>query len=196
MPGEELKVYKQKKSTENDVINKRRYKRMYEKIKDLRQGYSKAVIAGTRSGNGQLVCNNYKILKLICGGLGNIQRLDFEVFINAIRNFHSSGIPEQSKDIIICQLKLYTNSLPQGAHLVHTVVFYLQLPFCKILHGRFYTLNIKTLNAKHCHVNIKNFLFRVGKISHDKGMSRPQEVHPGQTGHSSKRDATTCVNSF
>ena len=42
------------------------------------------------------------MLKLICGGLGNIQRLDFEVFINAIRNFHSSGIPEQSKDIIIC----------------------------------------------------------------------------------------------
>ena len=35
------------------------YNRVLEKVKILRQGFSKAIIAGTRSGSGKLVYNHY-----------------------------------------------------------------------------------------------------------------------------------------
>ena len=51
------------------------YKRIQNKIKDLRQGYSKAVLVGRRSGSGQLVCEFYDELTLIWAGAPNTQPL-------------------------------------------------------------------------------------------------------------------------
>ena len=51
------------------------YKRVQNKIKDLRQGYSKAVLVGRRSGSGKLVCEFYDELTLIWAGAPNTHPL-------------------------------------------------------------------------------------------------------------------------
>ncbi|XP_057305334.1 uncharacterized protein LOC130642262 [Hydractinia symbiolongicarpus] len=53
----------------------RGYQRVLEKIKDLRQGFSKAVISGTRSGCGRLVYEHYDSLKLLWSGSANTEPL-------------------------------------------------------------------------------------------------------------------------
>jgi len=64
-----------------DLIKKQKdaiaqgYRRVLEKIKDLRQGYSKAVISGTRSGSGKLVYQHFEALKNIWGGSANTKPL-------------------------------------------------------------------------------------------------------------------------
>ena len=57
--AEELWDYKQKVSIENELTNGW-YHRAIWIIKDLHQAYSKAVFAGTQSGNGMLGCDNYE----------------------------------------------------------------------------------------------------------------------------------------
>lgn len=47
---------------------KTEYERIKEKIKDIRQGYRKAVTEGRRSGSGKLVCDNWDSLKTLRGG--------------------------------------------------------------------------------------------------------------------------------
>ena len=47
------------------------YNRVLEKVKILQQGFSKAVIAGTRSGSGKLVYDQYDNLRNIWGGSPN-----------------------------------------------------------------------------------------------------------------------------
>lgn len=47
---------------------KTEYERIKEKIKDIRQGYRKAVTEGRRSGSGKLVCDNWDTLKALRGG--------------------------------------------------------------------------------------------------------------------------------
>ena len=44
------------------------YDRIKQKIKDIRQDYRKAVTEGRRSGSGQLVCDNWDVLKELWGG--------------------------------------------------------------------------------------------------------------------------------
>lgn len=51
------------------------YNRVLEKVKILRQGFSKAVIAGTRSGSGKLVYDHYDNLRNIWGGSPNTMPL-------------------------------------------------------------------------------------------------------------------------
>ena len=53
----------------------RGYKRIQEKIKDLRQGFSKANVNGTRSGSGKFVYEHYDRLKQIWGGNPNTEPL-------------------------------------------------------------------------------------------------------------------------
>ena len=53
----------------------RGYKRIQEKIKDLRQGFSKAIVNGTRSGSGKFVYEHYDRLKQIWGGSPNTEPL-------------------------------------------------------------------------------------------------------------------------
>ena len=51
------------------------YKRIQEKIKDLRQGFSKAIVNGTCSGSGKFVYEHYDRLKQIWGGSPNMEPL-------------------------------------------------------------------------------------------------------------------------
>ena len=51
------------------------YNRVLEKVKILRQGFSKAVTAGTRSGSGKLVYDQYDNLRNIWGGSPNTMPL-------------------------------------------------------------------------------------------------------------------------
>ena len=44
------------------------YNRIQEKVKLLHQGFSETIIAGSKSGNGKLVCEYYDALKDILGG--------------------------------------------------------------------------------------------------------------------------------
>lgn len=67
---EEKKIYNAKLKLVN-----RGYQRIREKIKDLRQGFSKAVLNGTRSGSGKMVYDHYDKLKQIWGGCPNTEPL-------------------------------------------------------------------------------------------------------------------------
>ena len=62
----------------------RGYQRVREKIKDLRQGFSKAILSGTRSGSGELVYDNYDRLKQLWGGCPNTQPLSSEIDSNDV----------------------------------------------------------------------------------------------------------------
>ena len=59
---------------EKKIIN-RGYQRILEKIKDLRQGFSKAIINGTRSGSGKVIYEHFDKLKQIWGACPNTQPL-------------------------------------------------------------------------------------------------------------------------
>ena len=68
---------KEEKALFNDrkKLVTRGYKRIQEKIKDLRQGFSKAIVNGTRSGSGKFVYEHYDRLKQIWGGSPNTEPL-------------------------------------------------------------------------------------------------------------------------
>lgn len=80
---EEKKIYNAKLK-----LVARGYQRIREKIKDLRQGFSKAVLNGTRSGSGKIVYDHYDRLKQIWGGCANTQPL-------------SSGIDTSSVNTVV-----------------------------------------------------------------------------------------------
>ena len=54
-------------------------KRIMEKVKELRQNFSKAVVSGTRSGSGKIVFEFYDKLCAIWGGSANTEKLSFGV---------------------------------------------------------------------------------------------------------------------
>ena len=58
------------------MINKGK-NRLHEKVKDMRQNYSKAVVNGTRSGSGRIVYEHYAYDKLVSiwGGSANTEPL-------------------------------------------------------------------------------------------------------------------------
>ena len=58
---------------------KRGLKRIQEKIKDIRQNFSKAVVSGSRSGSGKIVYEFYDKLITLWGGSANIEPLEFGV---------------------------------------------------------------------------------------------------------------------
>ena len=57
--------------------------RIEEKIKDIRQNFSKAVVAGTRSGSGKIVFERYDKLVQIWGGSASTEPLSFEVDVDS-----------------------------------------------------------------------------------------------------------------
>ena len=67
MSKEECKAYKAVHDEEAEMIRKG-YNRMKEKVKNIRQDYSKAVVTGTRSGSGKIVIEHYDDLATIWGG--------------------------------------------------------------------------------------------------------------------------------
>ena len=76
---EEKKAYNDKKK-----LVTRRYQRVREKIKDLRQGFSKVILSGTRGGSDELVYDNYDRLKQLWGGCPNTQPLSSRIDSNDV----------------------------------------------------------------------------------------------------------------
>ena len=64
----------QKKSKE---LIERRNKQIIEKVKEIRQNFVKAVVAGSRSGSGKIVYEFYDKLVLIWGGSANTEPLPY-----------------------------------------------------------------------------------------------------------------------
>ena len=67
MTKSELLMYK-RKIERLEKLRKEGYKRIKNKIKELRRGYKKAIDSGTRSGSGRLIQENFEILKEIWSG--------------------------------------------------------------------------------------------------------------------------------
>jgi hypothetical protein len=77
---EEKMAYNDKKK-----LVTRGYQRVREKIKDLRQGFSKAILSGTyRSGSGEHVYDNYDRLKQLWCGCPNTQPLSSGIDSNDV----------------------------------------------------------------------------------------------------------------
>lgn len=75
---EELKEKKEILKKEKSLITKGK-NRIQEKVKDIRQKFSKALLSGTRSGSGQIVYEHYDKLVTIWGGSANATPLTFGV---------------------------------------------------------------------------------------------------------------------
>ena len=60
--------------------------RVKEKVKELRQNFSKAVISGTRSGSGKIVFEHYDKFTEIWGGSPNVSQLSFGLSTSLINN--------------------------------------------------------------------------------------------------------------
>ena len=84
---------------EKKIIN-RGYQRILEKIKDLRQGFSKAIINGTRSGSGKVIYEHFDKLKQIWGACPNTQPLptgiDSDIVNSSVTDGHISETQQQS----------------------------------------------------------------------------------------------------
>ena len=78
MSKEEYKAYKAIHYKEAEMIRKG-YNRIKEKVKNIRQDYSKAVVSGTRSGSGKIVIEHYDDLATIWGGSHSTEPLPFGV---------------------------------------------------------------------------------------------------------------------
>ena len=69
----------------------RGYQRILEKIKDLRQGFSKAILSGTRSGSGKIVYEYFDRLKQIWGSCPNTKPLACGVDSNSVSSSQANG---------------------------------------------------------------------------------------------------------
>ena len=78
MSKEEYKAYKAVHDKKAEMIRKG-YNRTKEKVKNIRQDYSKAVVSGTRSGSGKIVIEHYDDLATIWGGSPSTEPLAFGV---------------------------------------------------------------------------------------------------------------------
>ena len=78
MTEDEYKVYKSILDKDKSMI-KLGYNRIKEKLKSIRQDYSKAVVSGTRSGSGKIVLQYFDDLASIWGGSPATEPLSFGV---------------------------------------------------------------------------------------------------------------------
>ncbi len=83
----------QKKSKE---LKDKGNKRIMEKVKEIRQNFAKAVVAGSRSGSGKIVYEFYDKLILIWGGSANTKPLDD--FLERIKNNSQADIDLSNYD--------------------------------------------------------------------------------------------------
>ena len=84
---QEKAVYDVQSKQENNLIS-RGHNRILEKVKSLRQGFFKAVLAGRRSGCGKLVYDHYDSLKGIWGGSPNTEPLPSGVDTDEVNQVH------------------------------------------------------------------------------------------------------------
>ena len=82
---EEREQLKKQEAHERELISKG-YHRVVEKVKEIRQNFSKAVVQGTRSGCGKFVYEFYDKLITIWGGSANTEPLSYGVSSNSLNN--------------------------------------------------------------------------------------------------------------
>ena len=85
----ELSIEQRNSIKEDKKLISKGYRRILEKIKDIRQEFSKAVLRGTRSGSGKMIFPHYDKLKLIYAGSPNIEPMADGLDSNSI-NFCKS----------------------------------------------------------------------------------------------------------
>ena len=78
LPSEEKSEVKVSAKKAKELTN-RGVKRIMEKVKEIRQNFSKAVVSGTRGGSGKIVFEYYDKLCQIWGGSANVEKLSFGV---------------------------------------------------------------------------------------------------------------------
>jgi hypothetical protein len=78
MPKEEKDLAKERVKVSKELVAKGT-KRVMEKVKEIRQSFSKAVISGKRSGSGKIVFEFYDKLILLWGGSANVSPLTYGV---------------------------------------------------------------------------------------------------------------------
>ena len=83
---EEKQLFKQQKK---DIS--RGYQQILEKIKDLRQGFSKAILNGTCSGSGKIAYEHFDRLKPLWGGCRNTKPLSCGVDTSSVNTNHADG---------------------------------------------------------------------------------------------------------
>ena len=83
LPQEQLEQLKFKIKKQKEEITKGR-NRIQEKIKEIRRGYSKAVLNGTRSGSGKVVYEYFDKLVLIWGGSASAEALSYGISTESI----------------------------------------------------------------------------------------------------------------
>ena len=81
---EEKELFHKQRKQENDLITKG-HGRIHQKIKEIRQNFSKAVTSGTRSGSGKMVFEFYDDLVTIWGGSSASEPLPFEWIQNLLK---------------------------------------------------------------------------------------------------------------
>ena len=103
MSVDEKIVYLKNKKMENGQIQKGD-QRVQEKIKEIRQGFAKAVTVGTRSGSGKIVFEFYdKLSEIWGGGSPSTEPLPFGVetgnFVSAVESEQTTTDVEAEKDV-------------------------------------------------------------------------------------------------
>ena len=84
--SEEECIIKKKEFKQQSKLLFRGKNRVMEKIKEIRQKFSKAVISGSRSGSGKLVFEHYDQLVSIWGGSANVEPLSVDAVFIAMPN--------------------------------------------------------------------------------------------------------------
>ena len=69
---------------EHKKLVTRGYKQIQERIKDLRHGFSKAIVNGTSSGNGKFVYEHYDRLKQIWSASSNMEPLTCRIDTSSV----------------------------------------------------------------------------------------------------------------
>eukprot|EP00794_Sanderia_malayensis_P008482 gene8482-9386_t len=90
MTKEERQEYESKIKAENNLIGKG-YNRILQKVKAIRQGFSKVLISGTRSGSHKRVYEHFDTLQAIWGGSPNAAPIAFGIDTASATNTDKSG---------------------------------------------------------------------------------------------------------
>ena len=97
MTEDEYKVYKNILDKDKGMI-KLGYNRIKEKLKSIRQDYSKAVVSGTRSGSGKIVLQYFDDLASIWGGSPATEPLLFGIDSTNFTISVSNIVPDEDED--------------------------------------------------------------------------------------------------
>lgn len=110
LTDDEKKMYNETMKKEQQLILQG-YNRIIEKVKIMRQGFSKAVISGSRSGSGKIVYDNYDDLRDIWGGSANTTPL-------------STGVDSSFINDGSCEIFSYQDDLSECDDLPGTLLYY------------------------------------------------------------------------